>query len=236
MPARSDLADLLDQRAVLAATDERETRDVAARFDGEVDDRADQRRRKIVDDVPAEVLQHVGRTGTTGAGQAGDEDDLGHVTIVVLSVICGGACTSGAGRQRSPRIPAPARGSLEVVPVRHVLDRQAVQSQRVHVSGHRPVDESDPHAQLHLLGRLRLVEVRTEPPVLLRRVDHVIVDPDAARRLENRMIEEEAEPAAGSQDAADLGDRFVDVVDVFEHETRNRCVERGVGERQRAGP
>ena len=54
---------------------------------------------------------------------------------------------------------------------------------------------------------------------------HVVVDPAAVRRLQQRMVEEEAEPTTGLQHAGHLGDRLVDVVDVFEHETRHHGVE-----------
>ncbi len=80
-----------------------------------------------------------------------------------------------------------------------------------------------------------LDEVRPDPPVLLGRVDGVVVDPPASGRLEQRMVEEEAEPPAGAQDPGDLGDRGVDGVDVLEHEAGHRRVERPVGERQLGG-
>ena len=46
------------------------------------------------------------------------------------------------------------------------------------------------------------------------------------------MVEEERELPARTQHPCDLGDRTVDVVDVFEHQTRNDGIERGVGERE----
>ncbi len=52
------------------------------------------------------------------------------------------------------------------------------------------------------------------------------------------MVQEEREAAAGADDPGDLVDRTVHVVDVLEHEARDRGVERPVGERQlgRSGP
>ena len=52
------------------------------------------------------------------------------------------------------------------------------------------------HAELDLLDRLGLLEVATDPPVLLRRFDDLVVDPPAVGRLQQRMVEEEAEPPA----------------------------------------
>ena len=57
------------------------------------------------------------------------------------------------------------------------------------------------------------------------------IQPDPGR-LQQRMVEEEREPAAGPQDPGHLGDRAVDVVDVLEHQTRDHRVERSGGERQ----
>ena len=61
------------------------------------------------------------------------------------------------------------------------LQRQPGVGERVHVPGQRPVDEGDEHALLHLLDRLVLDEVGTDPPVLLGRVEHLVVDPAAVR-------------------------------------------------------
>ena len=53
--------------------------------------------------------------------------------------------------------------------------------ERVHVAGQRPVDERDEHALLHLLDGLVLHEVGADPPVLLGRVEDLVVDPAAVR-------------------------------------------------------
>ena len=82
VPAGADLPDATEQFVVIAARDEREAGDVAARFRGEVDDRLDQRGRQVVDDVPAEILQYVRGSRSAGSGQPGDEHDLGHGSSV----------------------------------------------------------------------------------------------------------------------------------------------------------
>lgn len=94
------------------------------------------------------------------------------------------------------------------------------------------MDESNPNAEFDLFGRFGLDQIRTETPVLLGWIDHVVIDPGASRRLKNRMIEEEAELAARLQHAGDLGDGGVDLVDVLEDETRGGGVEGLIGERQ----
>ena len=45
--------------------------------------------------------------------------------------------------------------------------------------------------------RLVLDQVRADPPVLLGRVEDLVVDPAAVRRLQQRVVEEEDEAAAG---------------------------------------
>ena len=115
----------------------------------------------------------------------------------------------------------------------HAFDDEPVLGERVDVARQRTVDEPDEHVEFDLLDRRRLDEVRPDPPVLLGRVDRVIVDPSGIRCLQDRMVEEEAEPPARPKHPSDLGDRFVDVVDVFEDEARDRRVERSVGERER---
>ena len=81
---------------------------------------------------------------------------------------------------------------------------------------------------------LLLDQVGTDPPVLLGRVEQLVVDPSAVRRLQQRVVEEEAEPPAGPQHPGDLGDGRVDVADVLEDQAGDHGVEAAVGERQRA--
>ena len=114
----------------------------------------------------------------------------------------------------------------------HPLDVQPALGQGVDVARQRTVDEADVHAELDLLHRLGLLEVAPDAPVLLGRFDHLVVDPAAVGCLQQRVVEEEAEPPAGREDPGDLGDRRVDLVDVLEHEAGDHRIERSVGERE----
>ena len=82
MAVGAQLADLGEHLGVLATGDEREAVDVAVGLGGEFDDRADQRRREVVDDEPSEILEHVGHPGSAGAGQSGDQHDVGHAVTL----------------------------------------------------------------------------------------------------------------------------------------------------------
>jgi hypothetical protein len=74
----SQRRDGVQHGAVVATRHEGEPLDAAPWRRGELDDRADQRGGEVVDHVPAEVLEHISRRGTSGSGHPGDEDDLGH--------------------------------------------------------------------------------------------------------------------------------------------------------------
>ena len=77
---------------------------------------------------------------------------------------------------------------------------------------------------LYLLDRGGFNEIGAHPPVLLGWVDRVVVDPSSVRCLQDRVVEEEAETATQFEHPSHLGNRVVDVIDVFEHETCNkRC-------------
>ena len=82
------------------------------------------------------------------------------------------AASYSAARARKPGW----RGGLV-----HVTEPQAGVGEGVHVPGQRTVDERDEHALLHLLDRLVLHQVGADPPVLLGRVEHLVVDPAAVR-------------------------------------------------------
>ena len=97
------------------------------------------------------------------------------------------------------------------------------------------MDEADVHAELDLLDRLGLLEIPPDAPVLLGRLDDLVVDPPTVGRLQQRVIEEEAEPPAGHEHPSDLGDRRVDLVDVLENEAGDHGVEHLVRERQLVG-
>src|SRR5207249_411842 len=68
------------------ADDERDPLGLRARALDEVGDLADQRRRQVVDDEPAEVLERVGRLAATRARQPGDDQELAQATFAAASV------------------------------------------------------------------------------------------------------------------------------------------------------
>ena len=80
----AQLADLGEHLGVLTAGHQRESVDVARGFGRQFDDRADQCRGQIVDHEPPEVLQHVGHPGASGAGQPGDQHDVGHAVTLLI--------------------------------------------------------------------------------------------------------------------------------------------------------
>ena len=120
----------------------------------------------------------------------------------------------------------------------HAGEQQAVVGQGVDVAAEGPVDEGDEDVLLDLLDGRVLAEVGADAPVLLGRIEDLIVDPAAVGRLEQRVVEEEEEPAPGFEDPGHLGDGLVDRLDVLEDQAGDHAVEGGVAERQggRAGP
>ena len=87
------------------------------------------------------------------------------------------------------------------------------------------MDEGDEDVLLHLLDGLVLDQVRADAPVLLGRVEHLIVDPPTVGGLQQRMVEEETEPATGLEHPGHFCDCVVDVADVLEHQTRDNGIE-----------
>ena len=85
-------------------------------------------------------------------------------------------------------------------------------------------------ARRDLLDRHVFDEIRADAPVLL--LEDVVVDPAAARHLEQRVVEEKQERPAGLEYPGDLGDRGIDRDDVFEDQARDHGVEGGVAERK----
>ena len=80
MAEGADRRDSLQQFGVVAPGDEGEAVDPARSGQRrQLDDLLDERGREVVDDVPAEILHHVGDTGTPGTGQSGDHDDVSHL-------------------------------------------------------------------------------------------------------------------------------------------------------------
>ena len=117
---------------------------------------------------------------------------------MVLPTACECGDTAAAGIVAASRYSsASARKPVGRRRLQHPLDQQPVLGEGVDVAAQRPVDERDEHVLLDLLVALLLDQVGADPPVLLRRVEDVVVDPSAVRRLQQRMVEEEAEPAAG---------------------------------------
>lgn len=70
----------------------------------------------------------------------------------------------------------------------------------IHVAAERTMNERDEHILFHLFDREIFDEVGPDPPVLFGWIQHLVVDPSAPRRLQERVIEEEAEPTTGNED------------------------------------
>ena len=66
-------------------------------------------------------------------------------------------------------------------------------------------------------------QVGPDPPVLL--VQDVVVDPAAARGLQQRVVQEEDEPPARREHPGHLVDRGLERVDVLEHQAHDDRVE-----------
>ena len=92
---------------------------------------------------------------------------------------CGGSGgTAGAGpwpRRRTPRLWARNPGGGAGSSMRSSA-RPGVEG-GVQVAGQRPVVEADEHAPFDLLDGLGLGQVGPDPPVLLGRIQHLVVDP-----------------------------------------------------------
>jgi hypothetical protein len=69
----------LEERAGADVDDDRDRLVVAATLVDQLDDLAQQRRRQVVDDVVAEVLELLGGRAAAGAGHPGDDHDLAAV-------------------------------------------------------------------------------------------------------------------------------------------------------------
>lgn len=100
------------------------------------------------------------------------------------------------------------------------------------------MDEADEHPRFDLFDVRRLDQVRPDTPVLLGRIEHLIIDPSAARGLEQRMIEHQHETALRLEYPCNLGDHLINVVEMLEDETCQHGVGTAVGEGQlsRMGP
>ena len=97
----------------------------------------------------------------------------------------------------------------------------------------RAVHERQHHPRRQLLHRARPRRGRGRPASTARR--GCGRRSSRCRRLQQRVVEEEHEPAARLEHPGDLRDRGLVIGDVLEHETHDHRVERAVGERQRVG-
>ncbi len=97
------------------------------------------------------------------------------------------------------------------------------------------MNEGKENPLFDLLGLERLNEVGTYSPILLRRIKNLIVYPSTSGGLEQWMVQEEGEPTTGSKDSRDLGDRCVDILDVFKDQACYDGIEGCVTERQLRG-
>ena len=167
---------------VLATGHERQPVDAATGLRRQLDDRRQQRRRQVVDDVEPEVLEDRRGGRSARPGKPGDEHDVRHRRRTLATVDASqtevqqarDGCRQGVLRchREEPR----RRRRFD-----HPLEHEPVVGESVHVARQRSVQEPDVHTELDLLVGLGLVEVRTDPPVLLGRVEDLIVDPAAVR-------------------------------------------------------
>ncbi len=95
--------------------------------------------------------------------------------------------------------------------------------------------EPDEHPVRHLLVERDLGQVWADAPVLLGRFEDLIVDPATPGRLDERVVQEQGDPPSRTHHPGQLGDRVVDVVDVFVHEAHDRRVERRASDGERDG-
>jgi hypothetical protein len=58
----------------------------------------------------------------------------------------------------------------------------------------------------------------------------VVIDPSAVWGLQQRVVQQEGEPASRSKHPRDLGDCAIDVIDVLEHQTGQSSIERCISE------
>ena len=97
------------------------------------------------------------------------------------------------------------------------------------------MDEGQHDAGGHLLVAHVLHQVGAHPPVLLGRLHDLVVHPAAVGRLQERVVQEEEEAAAGLEHAGHLTDRRLGVQQVLEDQAGDDSVEGVVGERELLG-
>ena len=215
----------------------------------QLDELLDERDGQVVDDEPAEILEVVGglrtpapespattMTSLLGGFSAGLVTANQRTERACVQTVFVASRKSRRGMVAASRYStARARKARRRRRLRHVPHVEPGGGQRVDVAAQRPMDERDEDALLDLFDRLVLDQVGPDAPVLLGRIEHLVVDPAAVRRLQQRVVQEEAEAAAGRQHSADLGDGVVDVTDVLEHQAGDGGVEAARLERQGTG-
>ncbi len=256
MPCRSHVRDFGHELQMLTSGNESQPLNSRSGSTCQLDDRVDERCRQIVHDVPAEILENGSSSGTTRTGQAGDDQDVCH-GLRLLSGSRHSSARSRGLRDRDCRgCGSRDSGPLDCTQIQqtrnrrgsfvlgrssekargrrgfeHSFEKQTVVDQGVDIAAEGTVDEGDEDILFHLFDREIFHQIRADPPILLGRIENLVVDPSAARSLQQRVIEEEAEPPTGFEDACHLGDRIIHILDVFEDQTCHDCIERLVAER-----
>ena len=93
------------------------------------------------------------------------------------------------------------------------------------------MDEHELDARRNFVDNGVLAQVRADFPVVL--ADDPVVDPSAARGLEQWVAEEQHEPATRLERSGHFVDHDLERVDVFEGEANEHGVECGAPARQR---
>lgn len=252
VPCGAHVRNFGHQLQMLPPSHERQSLHTGSRNARQFDDRVDERRRKIVDHVPAEVFEDGCSGRTAGPGQSGDHQDVCHERHPTdsgiprrespsihwppehsrcrASHLLGGSQVEQPGNRRSCLVLDRSfekplrRGWLQ-----HPFDEETVVDESVHVPAQRTVNERNEDSLFDLLDREVFHQVRPDPPVLLRGVENLIVDPSAARSLQQWMIEKEAESATRLEHSCNFGYRLVDILDVLENEAGNDSIEDSIG-------
>jgi hypothetical protein len=102
---------------------------------------------------------------------------------------------------------------------------------RVEVPAQRSVHEPELHARRDFVNFGVVFEVGSDSPIML--AERRVVDPSAARSLQQRVREQEHELAPRLEHASDLVDREFECVDVFEREADDNSIEAAAAARQR---
>ena len=203
-PARScTSAGSTSPRIRTTTDDEGHPADARARRAGELRDGRDERGGQVVDDEPAEILERHGGLGATRPRQARDHEELTHILMVPTTSRVNAPSPRVRNSRRgivaaaaySARAGEEARGRRRFL---HAVDHEARRRHRVDVptSGRWMNGMKTSFSTSSIVAVLD--EVWADAPVLLGRVEDLVVDPAAVRGLQQRMVEEEEEAAARS--------------------------------------